>query len=274
MQPLDPLGPILGLLFQDGSSDYILGVLSTAGITTEFNLAPEEEYSHNTRKRAYRNKLSQVLAPFDQETRHRIAENLAKEMTRKEGAFVQRLPEVLASAGWAFENNRLVTNAVVEGKGRSAMAIFDKKLIQQEPRTGSKIFIGHGRSQEWRALKDFVQDRLRLEWDEFNREPVAGFTTQQRLQKMLEEALFALIVMTAEDEHPDGSRHPRENVIHEAGLFQGRLGFGCAIILLEEGCAKFSNIDGLTVIPFPQGRINAAFEEIRRVLERERVVSS
>ena len=36
-----------------------------------------------------------------------------------------------------------------------------------------------------------------------------------------------------EDEHKDGSVHPRENVIHEAGLFQGRLGFPRAIVLLE-----------------------------------------
>ena len=35
------------------------------------------------------------------------------------------------------------------------------------------------------------------------------------------------------------------NVVHEAGLFQGRLGFTRAIVLLEEGCAEFSNIQGL-----------------------------
>ena len=27
--------------------------------------------------------------------------------------------------------------------------------------------------------------------------------------------------MTAEDEHADGTKHARENVIHEVGLFQG-----------------------------------------------------
>jgi predicted nucleotide-binding protein len=35
------------------------------------------------------------------------------------------------------------------------------------------------------------------------------------------------------------------NVVHEAGLFQGRLGFTRAIIMLEEGCEEFSNIEGL-----------------------------
>jgi predicted nucleotide-binding protein len=80
--------------------------------------------------------------------------------------------------------------------------------------------------------------------------------------------------MTAEDADPDGNLHPLENVIHEAGLFQGHLGFERAIILLEQGCQEFSNIHGLTHIPFPQGRVSAIFEEIRRVLEREGVVPS
>ncbi len=134
---------------------------------------------------------------------------------------------------------------------------------------GDRIFIGHGRSKIWRELKDFLDERLHLKWDEFDRESAAGFSTKERLETMLDNARFAFLVMTAEDEYPDESLHPRENVIHEAGLFQGRLGFKCAIILMEEGCAEFSNLYGLTQIRFPKGNITAAFEEIRRVLERE-----
>jgi len=61
-------------------------------------------------------------------------------------------------------------------------------------------------------------------------------------------------------------------VIHESGLFQGRLGSRSAIILLEEGCTEFSNIHGLTVIKFPKANIMTVSEEIRRVLEREGLV--
>jgi hypothetical protein len=86
---------------------------------------------------------------------------------------------------------------------------------------------------------------------------------------MLDTAAFAFLIMTAEDEQTNGTLHARQNVVHEAGVFQGRLGFEKAIILWEEGCEQFSNIQGLTHIPFPKGRISAAFEEIRRVLERE-----
>ena len=139
---------------------------------------------------------------------------------------------------------------------------------------GTNIFIGHGRSQDWRELKDFIEDRLRLPVDEFNRVPVAGVTNVARLSEMIDAAVFAFLVMTGEDEQPDGQLRARMNVVHEAGLFQGRLGFTRAIVLLEEGCEEFSNIRGLGQIRFPRGKIRSAFEEIREVLEREDVVGN
>jgi len=139
---------------------------------------------------------------------------------------------------------------------------------------GTNIFIGHGRSPVWRDLKDFVQDRLRLPYDEFNRVPVAGIPNIARLSQMLNDAAIAFLVMTAEDEQADGKMHARMNVVHEAGLFQGRLGFTRAIVLVEEGCEGFSNIEGLGQIRFPKDNISPAFEEIRRVLERERLIGS
>lgn len=139
-------------------------------------------------------------------------------------------------------------------------------------KTEGKIFIGHGRSQAWRDLKDFLQDRLRLVPDEFNLQSVAGLATTERLQQMLDDACFAFLIMTAEDQQEDGTLRARENVIHEAGLFQGRLGFRRAIVLLEDGCNEFSNIHGLGQIRFPKGDIKVQFEEIRRVLEREKII--
>lgn len=139
-------------------------------------------------------------------------------------------------------------------------------------RLGTNVFIGHGRAAAWRELKDFVQDRLGLPWDEFNRVPVAGVTNIARLSEMLDASAIAFLVMTAEDEMADGAVQARTNVVHEAGLFQGRLGFTRAIVLLEDGCAEFSNIQGLGQIRFPKGAISGAFEEVRRVLERERLI--
>jgi predicted nucleotide-binding protein len=101
----------------------------------------------------------------------------------------------------------------------------------------------------------------------------AGIPTVTRLEEMLVTAKFAFLIMTADDEQKDGSFTALQNVVHEAELFQGRLGFNKAIILLEEKCQDFSNIRGLTDIPFPEENIKAAFEDVRRVFAREGVIS-
>jgi len=144
--------------------------------------------------------------------------------------------------------------------------------MDRSARVGTNIFIGHGRSKDWRDLKDFLSERLNLPWDEFNRVAVAGLSNVTRLAQMLDHSCIAFLVMTAEDELCDGNHHARMNVIHEVGLFQGRLGFEKAIVLLEDGCEEFSNIQGLGQIRYPKGNISAIFEDIRRVLEREGVV--
>jgi predicted nucleotide-binding protein len=83
---------------------------------------------------------------------------------------------------------------------------------------------------------------LGLKWDEFNREPTAGKAVTERLSEMLTNASLAFLILTAEDEQVSGKIQARMNVIHEVGLFQGKIGFKKAIILIEEGCEDFSNI--------------------------------
>ena len=51
------------------------------------------------------------------------------------------------------------------------------------------------------------------------------YLRQRRLEEMLDQSRFAFLVLTAEDERLDGTRHARENVIHEVDLFQSRRGF-------------------------------------------------
>ena len=142
---------------------------------------------------------------------------------------------------------------------------------QQVSSVGTKVFIGHGRSLIWWQLKDFIE-KLGLPVDEFNSVQTAGISTSDRLMEMLSSAAIAFLVMTGEDEQPTGELRPRENVVHEAGMFQGRLGFKRAIVLLEEGCEKFSNNAGLTHVPFPKGNIRATFQDLREVLEREDIL--
>ena len=61
----------------------------------------------------------------------------------------------------------------------------------------------------------------------------------------------------------------QQNVVHEIGLFQGRLGFARGIILLEEGVEEFSNISGIEQIRFNTGRIRETFGEVVATIRRE-----
>ena len=173
----------------------------------------------------------------------------------------------------AIENSFDICEAASDIARKAGAHLERKNKINIAPAiVGKSVFIGHGQSPVWRDLKDFIHERIKLPWDEFNRVPVAGVTNIERLSEMLDAAAVAFLVMTAEDEMVTGSFQARLNVIHEAGLFQGRLGFTRAIVLFEDGCEQFSNINGLGQIKFPKGNISAAFEEIRRVLEREDLI--
>ncbi|MDD2800787.1 MAG: nucleotide-binding protein [Methylococcales bacterium] len=131
------------------------------------------------------------------------------------------------------------------------------------------IFIGHGRSGQWRDLKDHLQDKHGFQIEAYETGARAGHTIRDVLEDMAAKSTFALLVLTAEDDGPEGSIRARQNVIHEAGLFQGRLGFARALMLLEEGVELFSNVQGIQYISFSKGNIKETFGEVLATLKRE-----
>lgn len=236
----------------------------------------------DARSDAFLDRLKEELEPLEPLAVGEVAQRLApqgKIMTRDTvvlGQGTQVPPHMALIAEVRSINHSFAICRAAAEIARKAASHLERvrRRSAAVDRIGTNVFIGHGRSSSWRELKDFIQERLKLPWDEFNRVPVAGVTNIARLAEMLDAAAVALLVMTAEDERADGSMQARMNVIHEAGLFQGRLGFSRAVVLLEEGCEPFSNIDGLGQIRFPAGNISAAFEEVRRVLEREGLVDA
>lgn len=99
-------------------------------------------------------------------------------------------------------------------------------------------------------------------------ESKASETIINVLTQFLDESSFAILIMTAEDETADGKIRARQNVIHEAGLFQGRLGFDKVIILKQDSVEEFSNIAGLQYIPFSRDNIEQTFYELQRKLKK------
>jgi predicted nucleotide-binding protein len=131
------------------------------------------------------------------------------------------------------------------------------------------IFIGHGHSNQWKDLKDHLHEKHGYTIEAYETGSRAGLTIKDILENMMSNSSIALLVMTAEDSMLDGTTHARQNVIHEIGLFHGRLGFSRAIVLIEEGASEFSNIDGVQQIRFSKGNIKESFGEVLAVLKRE-----
>ena len=144
----------------------------------------------------------------------------------------------------------------------------DEKTDLQR-REDLKIFIGHGRSREWIELKSHLQDKHRLDVEAYETGARAGHTIRDILEAMAADLSFALLVLTGEDETKDGVMRARQNVIHETGLFQGRLGFDRAIMVVENGVELASNFDGIQQIRFDKGRIQETFGEVLATLKRE-----
>jgi predicted nucleotide-binding protein len=132
-----------------------------------------------------------------------------------------------------------------------------------------RVFVGHGRSPQWRDLKDHLHDLQGYDVEAYETGARAGHTIRDILASMTGVSTFAVLVMTAEDEMGDDTWRARQNVVHETGLFQGKLSFDRAIVVLEEGVEAYSNLQGIHQVRFAKGNIKETFGEVLATLRRE-----
>ena len=138
-----------------------------------------------------------------------------------------------------------------------------------EPIVRPRIFVGHGGDEQWRVLRDHLADPHGFDVQSFESGSRAGHTIRDILNDLLETSTIALLVLTGEDAMGDGAIRARQNVIHEAGLFQGKLGWDRAILLVEEGVEGFSNEQGIVQIRFDKGQIRQTFGDVVTTIHRE-----
>jgi predicted nucleotide-binding protein len=131
----------------------------------------------------------------------------------------------------------------------------------------TKLFVGHGQNPAWSRVENHLEKDLGLKVEAFETIPRTAQHIVDILKGLLDECDAAVIVMTADDKTAEGTIRARQNVIHEAGLFQGRHGFNRVVLFQQEGTEDFSNIAGLQVVRFNQ-RVEEGFYELDRAIRK------
>jgi sugar/nucleoside kinase (ribokinase family) len=129
------------------------------------------------------------------------------------------------------------------------------------------VFIAHGGSSDWLAVKELIEAELGLPVHFFERRAWGSVAVTEALEANLERCSFAVCVLTAEDLTVEGRRLARQNVVHEIGLFQGKYGFDRVVVLAEEGCDYVPELAAPYTIPFPHNGISSVFWRVRRLLK-------
>ena len=175
------------------------------------------------------------------------------------------------------------TRIIVEGKERgeiqNVFEVFEAnadKCKLPEPKkkdaplpSRARIFIGHGNSSQWRDLKDYLHEKHGYDVKAYEIGARGGHTIRDILEDMLSKSSFAILVMTGEDMDEKDNLQFHQNVIHELGLFQGRIGFSRAIVLLEEDTEDFSNVHGIQQVRYGKGNIKETFGDTLATLRSQ-----
>jgi hypothetical protein len=134
--------------------------------------------------------------------------------------------------------------------------------LEQEATPSFRVFVGHGNDHQWRILSDELRSQHGYDIEAFEGRPRAGLTIRDVLNDMAQHSAVALLIMTAADEMSNGGVRARQNVVHEVGYFQGRLGWENAIVVAEEGIEMPSNLDGTQQVRFPPGDIGRSVGQV------------
>ncbi|WP_205212600.1 nucleotide-binding protein [Burkholderia sp. IDO3] len=137
----------------------------------------------------------------------------------------------------------------------------------QDAKELKRVFISHGRSNDWREVQAYIEKDIGLATLELAQEPSAGQTIIEKLENNASSCDSAVIVMTGDDTDDEGKARVRENVMHEIGYFQAKYGRSRVCVLHEEAVSIPTNLSGVVYVPFPKGNVSASFGVLVRELK-------
>jgi sugar/nucleoside kinase (ribokinase family) len=211
-----------------------------------------------------------------------LPEREVKDATGAGDVFAAGLLAAVASRRLSVELGSLLGMALARHKlrfvgthGHRDFAAIANQFVagQEAERRGDAIprgvFVAHGGNPQWRAVKAFVEDEMRLPVHSFETGVWGSTQVTEALDDLLARCGFAVCVLTAEDLAADGQWRARQNVVHEVGLFQGRYGFDRVILLVEEGVRSVPRTAEPFTVTFPRNGIDTVFWRLRRMFRTQ-----
>jgi sugar/nucleoside kinase (ribokinase family) len=130
------------------------------------------------------------------------------------------------------------------------------------------VFVSHGSSPQWIAVRDFIENECGIPVFDLGPHD-GGQSISGAIRDVLDRCSFAICVLSADSQTVSGAGRADQDIVHQAGVFQGRYGFDRVALLVEDGCEVFSNAAGLIRMSFPRGHVEATFLDVERMLVRE-----
>jgi predicted nucleotide-binding protein len=137
-----------------------------------------------------------------------------------------------------------------------------KSPVTNSPMTPSnnKVFVVHGRNEEWQAKVSNFLRKAKLEPIILHERPSKGRTVIEKLEANSDVA-FAVVLLTADDEGSEksGTAKPRarQNVILELGYFFAKVGRHNVCALYEDGVETPSDFTGIVYVSLNSGNWQA-----------------
>lgn len=161
-----------------------------------------------------------------------------------------------------------VRAARVVGPAETATAVNSELPARHTP----VVCLSHGHSLLWYPLERYLEKDLGLTVQAFESESHVGESSDEFLQRLVDGADCAIVLLTGDDEQPDGRERARQNVVHEIGFFQNRFGTKRVAMLIQNGVEEPSNIAGIMPIRFEGRHIDRTFYQITQWLKRENLL--
>lgn len=105
---LHPLDVALSIVFRDFNSQDIQQLIDSLGISIDWSLTEKQDYSHQTRKRVYRQRLSKVCISLDEPSRINISVLIFRFLLEKGKGLSGEVEEQLSNIGWMYDGRNLI----------------------------------------------------------------------------------------------------------------------------------------------------------------------